>query len=852
MHQPDLQGNPPSTVRKPVLLGLFAGTAVGLGYLLAGVPNVELMTLVVAVAGGVLGLRLGVLCGCLVALVYSLGSPYGPAPPLLLIAQAVGMGGAGAAGWLVRRPLLGTLAEGRRYGAMLMAGSTGLVATILYEGLTNAAIMVTLDLDPRVVVTGAIPFLIIHVGVNTVLFTLGLPAVLPRAVRLATAPLIAGPGQTMILVLTLLMSCPQLGLAQEHSTGPAAAPTDQEAADQEVGQRENIGLEQEVSAVQAALGWDRPLWDPFAETAVEWLTSRYRMVGVQDGGLGAPLILLDEGGTTSQPLFMRDGIPVGTGHVLADDPWLVPVQGLQLRSPVAGYDGWGGMGGAIDLTQIDAQPDKAISVYRGTKGPHETYLRGVHLLTPRAAWRLNFSFEESLDQEGYNYTDLPDDIFLGSDPDQFPGHGKMRQGSGRLIRQLGDSQELTVQFGTARKTKDSLPALGVEHQEIWGENLAVSAGGGHDLGRWRAAMFWNNRDVQLGDRGTYAGPDPSARLLESSREGLLLELGDDPAARESATGSGTGLRLTFSSWRLHDSGVEATWAGSSAGPRLGDGQEAHLAGGSALALGPVSLALQATGDWNSWTGMAPGGGVVLSAAELEPWWSLSLVQGGRAPRSDELLTPLTHNVDGRLCACCPTNTSRRENTRRAGLSLQRRLLGTQLAVDASWRQTTGGITWVPLADQDQVGRWANALDLDAYRLTGRLWREGRLLGWGRALLEGTWRKFEENAGTAAFLPPRESLRLELMWENHFFAEDGILQVALMSTVSGSMNDPWDPTRTVVLPQRTVHDLFLGFRLVGAHLSLVLRNLTGQRTMMSAGALSPGQEKQIRLHWTFLY
>ena len=44
-----------SPVRQPVLLGLFAGTAVGAGYLLAGIPNVELMTLIAALAGSVLG-----------------------------------------------------------------------------------------------------------------------------------------------------------------------------------------------------------------------------------------------------------------------------------------------------------------------------------------------------------------------------------------------------------------------------------------------------------------------------------------------------------------------------------------------------------------------------------------------------------------------------------------------------------------------------------------------------------------------------------------------------------------------------------------------------------------------------
>ena len=64
-------GNTPQgrSVRQPVLLGLFAGVAVGVGYLLAGVPGVELMTLVTALAGLALGIRAGAGVGGLAALV---------------------------------------------------------------------------------------------------------------------------------------------------------------------------------------------------------------------------------------------------------------------------------------------------------------------------------------------------------------------------------------------------------------------------------------------------------------------------------------------------------------------------------------------------------------------------------------------------------------------------------------------------------------------------------------------------------------------------------------------------------------------------------------------------------------
>ncbi len=67
-----------------------------------------------------------------------------------------------------------------------------------------------------------------------------------------------------------------------------------------------------------------------------------------------------------------------------------------------------------------------------------------------------------------------------------------------------------------------------------------------------------------------------------------------------------------------------------------------------------------------------------------------------------------------------------------------------------------------------------------------------------------------------------------------------------------MADPWDVTRTAQLPSRTVHDLLVGFRLVGAHLSLGFRNLTGELTRLTSGAMSTGQELDMRLHWAWVY
>jgi hypothetical protein len=67
-----------------------------------------------------------------------------------------------------------------------------------------------------------------------------------------------------------------------------------------------------------------------------------------------------------------------------------------------------------------------------------------------------------------------------------------------------------------------------------------------------------------------------------------------------------------------------------------------------------------------------------------------------------------------------------------------------------------------------------------------------------------------------------------------------------------MADPWDVTREFILPARTVHDLLVGFRLVGVNLSVAMRNLTGERYQMTSGAKSDGQALDLRIHWKFRY
>jgi hypothetical protein len=820
------------------------------------------MTLVTALAGAALGARAGFGVGALAAAIFSLGSPYGPPHPLLLLAQAAGLGLAGVIGAGGAGRVTGNLVHQHRVRAMVWAGGVGLGATFLFDLLTNLVTVWAFGLAPAVVVAGAVPFFLLHASVNTVVFAALLPVLLPRLVLLGRSPLVGqGGGPTALLTVILLVLVAAGPVAAQTTARSAPAASDSTAAPPQTtvppdtltvpSPGRTVPVRDISRRARETMGWQRPLWEPFAPTGLKWLGWYSSWVPVIDGGLAAEAVVLREATTSPLPLFTRDGIPVGTGHVLADDPSLLPTEGLVLRDRGAGSDHWGGTGGLVTLDTADPDPDKAVSGYRGIKGPHETYFRAIHVLTPKAAWRAGFEFEESLDNEGYNFTAEPDEIFAQSYPDEFPGAGKVRQSRTRLFRRLGEEDQLVVAFANGRKTKNTLPTLGVDHMEIWDDDVAATMTARTDSWRWRTSLFWKNRDVLWGDADTLSTGNEQ-RKLETGKEGVVLEVNRAPGPDLDDRPPLTGVTAGFDTWKVYDTGTAEAWAAPYAGRSEGEGSHALVSVRTGIRTDSSRLQLGLGGQWDRHGGFGPDLSLALGDDAWDPWWTLDLYYGGRAPRSDELLTPLRRVVDTRELALLPNPDLKREKTLRAGLLVTRRLLGIDLAVDTSVRRLEEGITWEPLVPGGDEGIWTNGLEMDAARVTGSLARQGRFLGWGRVKLEGTWQQFDEKAGRASFLPPDKYLRLHLMWENHLFREDGILQLALFSTRQGEMADPWDVTREYRLPSRTVHDLLVGFRLVGAHLSLAFRNLTGEKTRLTAGSLSTGQELDLRLHWTFRY
>jgi len=155
-----------------ILTALFTSLTVVLGYLLAAVPNVELMTLSVFLSGVFVGPRYGALTGILSITLYSFFNPYGISLPPLLAAQISGFIVIGALGGLLRKRLLG-----RRGMAVIISAVSGFLITLLYDILTTIAtayIVLGADGFTDGIIgffwTGCV-FILIHVVVNALIFS---------------------------------------------------------------------------------------------------------------------------------------------------------------------------------------------------------------------------------------------------------------------------------------------------------------------------------------------------------------------------------------------------------------------------------------------------------------------------------------------------------------------------------------------------------------------------------------------------------------------------------------------------------------------------------------------------------
>ncbi len=159
--------------RIALLASLLIALAVAAGQALAGIPNIELITFVVFVAGFLLGPVPGMIVGAVGIGGHSLFNVMGAVVPPMLIVQVLSYAGVGLAG-----ATLGRFIAGLRHpmGASIVAGLVGATLTFIYQLAINTVAFYTFSsaggLWPYI--WGGLVFSVVHIGWNALLFSVSM------------------------------------------------------------------------------------------------------------------------------------------------------------------------------------------------------------------------------------------------------------------------------------------------------------------------------------------------------------------------------------------------------------------------------------------------------------------------------------------------------------------------------------------------------------------------------------------------------------------------------------------------------------------------------------------------------
>jgi hypothetical protein len=162
-----------------VRAAIFCALAVGLGYSLVLVPNVELITVTVFLAGLTLGIGWGTVVGAVAMAIFSGLNPMGSGlsfPPLYL-AQILAMAITGSVGGGLK-PVFFRSSLSMIYLAGLAL--TGLILTLFYDGITLVSYPLTAGLGWNGVAASLIKglgFTLLHEISNAFIFFVAVPRV---------------------------------------------------------------------------------------------------------------------------------------------------------------------------------------------------------------------------------------------------------------------------------------------------------------------------------------------------------------------------------------------------------------------------------------------------------------------------------------------------------------------------------------------------------------------------------------------------------------------------------------------------------------------------------------------------
>lgn len=161
---------------------MFVALAVGSGFALLMVPNVELITAVVFTAGVYLGPRWGLVVGGIAESIFSAANPLGSGLIFfpMFIAQVIGMAIVGTVAGLLSKFFLKTQWSKMRKTLLFI---TGALLTFQFDALTTLSYPISagypLAQTSAIFITG-IGFTFLHQLANGIIFVVALPKVFAR------------------------------------------------------------------------------------------------------------------------------------------------------------------------------------------------------------------------------------------------------------------------------------------------------------------------------------------------------------------------------------------------------------------------------------------------------------------------------------------------------------------------------------------------------------------------------------------------------------------------------------------------------------------------------------------------
>jgi thiamine transporter ThiT len=156
-------------LKRTAATGLFAALALALNFPLLGVPNVELFSVCLFIAGVYLGYWGGIVTPLIAGVIFVFFNPNGPPSVItLVIAQLVGFVLFGLAGAIFGKSIL---RNKNHMVGMVFSAAIGVVFTFIYDALTNAAIAVTFGPFWPTMISG-IAFSLMHIVSNGIIFGL--------------------------------------------------------------------------------------------------------------------------------------------------------------------------------------------------------------------------------------------------------------------------------------------------------------------------------------------------------------------------------------------------------------------------------------------------------------------------------------------------------------------------------------------------------------------------------------------------------------------------------------------------------------------------------------------------------